>query len=140
VRPVWLRTRLAVARGHAHAQRNLGDLYAVGDGVPRDFAEAARLYALAAARCLAAAPCELGRVRARGAAPRKLNRRRAPSAGRRGAGLLGGKCQRRTWAEHTPRCKGWDVEASGEASAEIRRDVAARATRTGDTEFEKAVA
>ena len=52
----------AAAQGHAGAQYNLGLMFANGQGVAQDFAEAARLYSCAAAQGVVSAQCNLGNM------------------------------------------------------------------------------
>ena len=58
--------RLAAEQGDAEAQFNLGVMYANGDGVPKDEAEAVRWYRLAADQGLAGAQGDLGIMYANG--------------------------------------------------------------------------
>jgi TPR repeat protein len=53
-------------RGDAHAEYNLGLLYSRGEGVPRDYAEAARWYLKAAEQGIVAAQFNLGILCAKG--------------------------------------------------------------------------
>src|SRR5690606_38659877 len=53
-------------RGDAHAQYNLGLLYSRGEGVPVDYAEAARWYQKAADQGIVAAQFNLGILCAKG--------------------------------------------------------------------------
>ena len=52
--------RLAAEQGHASAQYNLGVMYATGEGVPEDDAEAVRWYRMAAEQSNASAQYNLG--------------------------------------------------------------------------------
>ena len=52
----------AAAQGHAGAQYDLGLMFANGQGVAQDFAEAARLYSCAAAQGVVSAQCNLGNM------------------------------------------------------------------------------
>ena len=61
--------RLAADQGQAAAQLNLGNMYADGQGVLKDDAEAVRWYRLAAAQGIAAAQFNLGIVRQRRGCP-----------------------------------------------------------------------
>src|SRR5262249_1677074 len=56
------RSRRLAEQGDAHAQYDLGFLYATGQGVPRDYIEAAKWYRLAADQGYAAAQYNLGAV------------------------------------------------------------------------------
>ena len=53
-------TRHAAEQGDADAQYNLGVMYATGEGVPQDEAEAVRWYRLAAEQGIATAQTNLG--------------------------------------------------------------------------------
>jgi TPR repeat protein len=58
--------RLAADQGYARARNNLGSMYAKGEGVVRDYQEAARWYRLAAEQGFATGQYNLGNMFARG--------------------------------------------------------------------------
>jgi hypothetical protein len=61
-----LKFKLAAARGDAAAQRNIGDMYGIGLGVPQDYAEALNWFKLAAEQGDAEAQVNIGAMYGQG--------------------------------------------------------------------------